>query len=337
MYLSVAKKQSFAVMFFLLVVIILVAGAAITTGGKMEIKNASGIVSVNSSGRGVLEYHWQKVPFKPYIKKLCTPDGINLLLDAPSDHLHHHGLMFAVNADGVNFWEETSSAGKQLQKNISTLNSSTVDNDSKAFFSGRLDWISPSDDKLALIERRSIQVDMTEALDATLLTWRSEFKIPQEGTDSLEISGAHYHGLGMRFIRSMDGAGPFFNADGKEGEVFRGDEKLVRSKWCAYTAKAEGKIVTVAMFDHPANPRYPALWFTMTKPFAYLSATIGLHKEPLQITKEKPVSFCYGVALWDGIVDKDTIENAYNKWIAIQKTVDKKKNIEETNDGNGQK
>ena len=86
----------------------------------------------------------------------------------------------------------------------------------------------------------------------------------------MTLSGSHYFGLGMRFVRSMDG-GEFFNADGKEGTIFRGEERLVRSNWCAYTAAIDGKPVTVAMLGHPDNPRHPTTWFTMAKPFAYLS------------------------------------------------------------------
>ncbi|MHC4656117.1 MAG: DUF6807 family protein, partial [Planctomycetota bacterium] len=56
------------------------------------------------------------VPFKPYVQQLFSPAGVNILRDAPADHLHHHALMFAVKVNGVNFWEETPTAGKQLHK-----------------------------------------------------------------------------------------------------------------------------------------------------------------------------------------------------------------------------
>ena len=46
----------------------------------------------------VLQYRYGDVPFKPYIKELYTPGGLNILLDAPPDHLHHHGLMFALRS-----------------------------------------------------------------------------------------------------------------------------------------------------------------------------------------------------------------------------------------------
>ena len=106
--------------------------------------------------------------------------------------------------------------------------------------------------------------------------------------------------------RSRWTGGRFFNADDKPGEVVRGDERLTPVKWCAYTAKADGKPVTVAVFDHPKNPRYPAKMFTMTKPFAYLSATGNEWKEPITIKAGEPLNLRYGVAVWDGEVDKKT-------------------------------
>ncbi len=98
----------------------------------------------------------------------------------------------------------------------------------------------------------------------------------------MKLDGHHYYGLGMRFLTSMDSGGRFFNSSKQPGEVVRGSERLVAAKWCAYTAKADGKPVTVAIFDHPSNPRHPNKMFTMTPPFAYLSATLNLWKEPLR-------------------------------------------------------
>ena len=115
----------------------------------------------------------------------------------------------------------------------------------------------------------------------------------------------------------MDTGGRFFNADGKTGEVISGDQRLTPTKWCAYTAKADGKPVTVAIFDHPANLRYPAKFFTMTQPFAYLSATLNAAKEPITVKADKPLDLCYGVALWDGQVDRATVEKLYQRWLAL--------------------
>jgi hypothetical protein len=109
----------------------------------------------------------------------------------------------------------------------------------------------------------------------------------------------------------MDAGGQFINAHSQTGVENTNDK---RAKWCAYVAKADGKVVTVAMFDYPDNVRHPATWFTMEKPFAYISATLALHKEPLKITPGEPLMLRYGVALWDGQVSPEQIEKAYRRW-----------------------
>ena len=287
---------------------------------SMSITTGKNAVSINAGSQLLLRYPYRNVPFKPYVQQLFSPAGVNILRDAPADHLHHHALMFAVKVDGVNFWEETPTAGKQLHKsftNVTTDTKTDAENDKRseirqAGFTELIDWTT-SNKELLLKEHRTIDVRQGTDLGATLLTWQSKYELP-EGTESATITGSHYHGLGVRFIKSMDSAGRHFNADGKPGTVFRGDEKLLRSTWCAYTANADGKPVTVAMFDHPKNPRHPATFFTMTKPFAYLAATLNLHKEPLKVVSGKPLVLRYALAVWDGKVDDDRIDKLYQRW-----------------------
>jgi hypothetical protein len=281
---------------------------------KMVIGSDGKCINIHMGQKPLLSYRFGDVKFKPYVKELYTPAGINILLDSPVDHIHHHGLMYAVGIDSVDFWSEMDGCGKQ--KHVST--GAVYAGDSYAFFHEKLQWLD-SQEKVKANEKRRVRVDTNDSFEATLVTWRSQLSLP-EGIESLTIDGRHYFGLGARFIRSMDG-GKFFNADSKEGKVFRGQERLLRSRWCAYTAQAEGKDVTVAMFDYPENTRHPATWFTMHKPFAYLSATLNLHEKPLKVDK-KGLSVCYAVALWDQRVKPETIERLYQTWV---KEIGKKK------------
>ena len=43
---------------------------------------------------------------KADVNQLFSPAGVEVLRDAPPDHLHHHGLMYGVTVNGVNYWEE---------------------------------------------------------------------------------------------------------------------------------------------------------------------------------------------------------------------------------------
>ena len=268
----------------------------------------------------LMRYRHGGVPFKPYVDRFVTPAGINILRDAPHDHLHHHALMYAISVDGINFWEETPKAGKIVPA-ISNYGYTVGESRAGQTWTGpvwRLAWQSPEGEAF-LIEDRCVQASLDEAAPATMLRWQSEFR-PAPGKDSVTWSGSHYFGLGMRFLESMDKNGAFMMPDGgkPQGEVVNGDEQLTPGHWCAYTAEADGKPVTVAMFDHPENVR-PVLWFTMQTPFAYLSATLNLWKEPLELAAEDTLVLRYGVALWDGRIEASQIEAAYQHWLAAEK------------------
>ena len=283
--------------------------------GKSEtqITDINGIVTISLTGRLALQYPYQDVPFKPYIRELLSPGRSNILLDGPADHKHHHGLMFAWNVNGVNFWEETENCGIQKQQSIMELNAQSHEKEGRAVFSTRLDWIDGKNKKILLKETRTIEAESDEQQNATVLTWKSVFSVPLD-INSVTISGAHYHGLGMRFLRSMDTNGTFLTSSGKEGDVFTGDERLVESSWCAYIAQVDGKTVTAAMFDHPDNLR-AVTWFTMKTPFAYLSATTRLHEKPISLKTPGKLAVQYGIAVWDGEKDRQEIEKVYQKWL----------------------
>jgi hypothetical protein len=271
-------------------------------------------ISIHQGRDVVLRYPYRDVPFKPYVQQLLTPNRINVLRDAPHDHLHHHALMYAIAVDGVNFWEEQQEPGRQLHRSFSDMTVRERNDIPYAAFTEQLDWISPPTSEVMLKESRTIEACELNNVKATFLTWKSSFSVPA-GKEVVTLSGSHYFGLGMRFLTSMDTGGRFRNSAGDLGEVVRGDERLARARWCAFSAKADGKPVTIAMFGHPDNVRNPTWWFTMTKPFAYLSATLNLYREPLKITSRQPLVLRYAVALWDGEVNDDRIERVYDQWI----------------------
>ncbi len=289
------------------------AGCAQRVGGGVSWSVVFGptSVTVGREYRTVFEYRHKDVPFKPYVQLLYTPGGVNVLRDSPSDHRHHHGLMFAVSVDDVDFWSEDGLPGRQVKRELVY--------EGPGGAGGRalretLDWLGSADQAL-LTEERSIQAHAGPGIDATLLTWRSRLAPP--GRASATLSGAHYVGLGVRFVESLDRTATFLNASGQPGEIVRGDERVVRANWSACTGEVDGHPVTVAMFDHPSNARHPATWFTMRDPFAYMSATLNLWKEPLTINAGQSLELCYGVAVWDGRIEPAKIDAMYQQWLKL--------------------
>jgi hypothetical protein len=227
--------------------------------------------------------------------------------------------MYALAVDNVDFWGEVNQQyGQQRQQSLSDVKATTLGGISRAGFVQQLDWVGPASDKPLLVERRAIDVIGSADLGATLVQWCCRLETPP-GKESRVITGHHYFGLGMRFLTSMDHNGRFFSAGDKLGPIVRGDERLTPVKWCAYVAKADGHPVTVAIFDHPANLRHPATMFTMQTHFAYLSATLNEWKQPITLKAGQPLNLSYGVALWDGEVDKATVERLYERWLTLSK------------------
>jgi hypothetical protein len=280
----------------------------------MRITMEEDAISIHQGQQNLLCYRYEGVPFKPYVQQFYSPGGINVLRDAPHDHLHHHALMYAVAVDGVNFWEEQTKPGRQLHKRFDNVRVEKDDDMPQAGFTEKIHWINPGNRDLLLVEQRIIKVCQLDDVKATLLNWQTSLGVPP-GKKSMTLSGSHYFGLGMRFLESMDTGGEFINSAGQAGNVVRGSEQITRADWCAYIAKADGKPVTIAMFGHPENLRHPTHWFTMTTPFAYLAATLNLYKEPLKVNSDKPLVLRYAVAVWDGRIDKSKIDQVYRRWI----------------------
>ena len=295
-----------------LAIVVLGAGCKVdlSTSRTVGVEGEKGGLVLKAGQGVVLRYRCEGVPFKPYVQELYSPAGVNVLRDAPADHLHHHGLMFAVAVDGANFWEEQQQPGRQQHIAFASyVEVGDYDGADKAGFDEQLNWIEPVGGKVLLKELRAIRVVRSKTSGATILTWKTS--LDPAGDKDVTLSGSPYFGLGMRFVQSMDIGGSFFNADGGAGVQGTNDKP---SRWCAYSAKADGRDVTVAMFDDPKNVRQPATWFTMEKPFAYLSATLALHKEPLEVVAGKSLILRYGVAVCDGRLGSEDIEELYRKW-----------------------
>ncbi len=280
-----------------------------------DIDTATGLILVTRGDRSLMQYQSTPAPYKVYVKQLWSPAGRQVLRDSPHDHVHHHALMYAVGADGVDFWGEAPAAnpGRQIPRGEARVDVLPDDGLPRARIAQTIDWTDAAGQRL-LAEVREISVRQHVAEDGTLVKWRSRF-VPSPGRDRSELWGRHYFGWGLRMVESMDRVGTLFNASGEPGKTVRGTERLVRADWCAYTAPVDGRPVTIAMFDHPDNARHPTTWFTMTAPFAYLSATLALGQQPLAVTGESPLVLSYAVIVWDGEIGRDQVQRAYDEWV----------------------
>jgi hypothetical protein len=267
------------------------------------------------AGDGTPVALWQPSPRpnKPYIAQLYAPGPrpVALLDDSPPDHFHHHGLMFAISVDGTDFWTEKKSGGS-FGRQVPVKTDPATD---ASGFTRRLQWVAPAGEVL-LEETRSVAVRAAGEGDGAVhwLDWTSVLT-PVAGREAVELSGHHYFGLGMRFLPAWSGKGTFHWQDVAGQKVVRGDEKLTPGQWCAVRGAVDGRPTTVLLIDGPGNAR-PVRWFTMSKPFCYLSATLGLDTEPAGLKAGESWTLRYGVAVMTGNADRERLDKLAREWLA---------------------
>lgn len=252
----------------------------------------------------VLVYAFAPQKCKPYIKALHTLRGDNVLRDSPFDHLHHHALMYGIKVNGVNFWEETAGAG--VQKVVSMTPPQPGQDPAgrpQASFSQVIHWLAPGDVFLPdtnstplLVERRTLTLTVDEAQQEVAVRWRSQFEVGAK-TNEVTLTGANYHGLGMRFQQDLDPVAVHLTAEGKP-DLAGNRQDVSAHGWEAVCFDSPQKPATLALFGSAANVRGPARFFAMRTPFAYLSATQGLDQEPLVYHRGDRFELNYLVTLY---------------------------------------
>jgi Family of unknown function (DUF6807) len=289
--------------------------ATVTAGSQvLDVERTPSQIVVKIRGKPAVIYQLSG-EWKPYIKEFKDGSGINIIRDGPPDHRHHHGIMFAVRIDGVNFWEEQEQSGRQEQRRLLPVMEGAIAGVSYVSFGQDLAWTRPGDQRPLLQEARRLAVCFAEELGATLTDWRSVLTVPQ-GRDGVVLSGPNYVGLGVRFATSMDSGGLFRNANGQSG--VRGTDGA-EAKWTAYSGPVgRGRVATVAVFG---DAKTPPRWFTLGEPFAYLAATLGLERKPLRLPANGRLELRYALAVWDTNPEPARIQALYDRWQALTQTL----------------
>ncbi len=270
----------------------------------------------------LLVYSFDPAKFKPYVKELYTLKGYNILRDAPPEHLHHHGLMYGIRVNGINFWEETP--GNGVEKPIQTpppevgLSPGGLP---QARIRELIYWLAPQDAFLPdasrealLIERRTLTLTVNEAQDEVALEWKSQFQLGTK-TNEVTLTGANYHGLGMRFLEKLDPVARHLNSGGAP-DLTGTRQDVSQHRWGAVFFDMPEQPATVVLFGRPSNRRGDAQYFTMERPFAYISATQGLDKKPLVYHTGDRFELDYLVTLYPKIEPTAFIERRAQQWRA---------------------
>ncbi len=273
----------------------------------MNIKVNDEFLSFFFGPRKIADYRYTKVPFKPYIKNFYTPSGLQVLEDAPHDHLHHHGLMFAIAVDETNYWEESQKSGHQIHKEFANIGIEENAPIPLCSFIEKLDWKSPALETPQLTEVRKISAGYWEEENANIIVWETQLTNPS-AENTVKLSGHHYFGMGIRLLTTPMDKVEIITPIEENLENVRGDEYLRNSPWCAVVVRNALGTFTLLMVDSSESVRYPARWFSMRTPFVYLSATRNLWKDNLEIQPSGGILCKHLLILWDGEKKRDDLE-----------------------------
>jgi len=304
-------------------VVLAAAAAAAGVSSPLTVEQPTPYQWVVKSGPQTLcAYTFAPDQIKPYVRELAPFGGENILRDSPFDHKHHHGLMFAIKVNGVNFWEETPGCGHEKPVGPPRLESGqSHDGRPQALLHQRIDWVAGAagtvdDSKSAalLIEDRTLTVVLDESIGEVAVHWMSRFKVGPSALE-VELGGTNYHGLGIRFRQDLDPLASHLIA-GTPPDVSGTKLDVSSGAWGAVSFDVHTRPATVAIFASPRNPNGETRFFSMKRPFAYLSATAGLDRQPLKFKANDTFTFQYVVATYPEVKPADFLARRGNYWTA---------------------
>src|SRR5262249_17422961 len=148
-------------------------------------------------------------------------------------------------------------------------------------------WLAPKDRATAdsaeaalLLEQRKLTLTVNQTNQEVALRWESQFEVGPNVT-KVTLNGPNYDGLGLRLPESFNHGATFQNSASLPYSS-PDTQNVIPARWTSVEGKIGGRNVMLAMFGRTDNARGDTAFFTMRDPFAYLSATQGLDKQPLE-------------------------------------------------------
>jgi hypothetical protein len=236
------------------------------SGKGVTITRQEGKLRVEINGQHFCDYNFEGAP-RPYIYPIYSHNGLGMTRNWPMkevegeerDHVHHRGLYYGHrHVNGVSFWEETGRQGT-----IKHVKFSQVKNGKDVgVITAHSDWVS-KEGQFVCSDETTIRIynrkdDRILDYEITLIAPPDKEVVFGDDKDAgMAIRIAESMRLKKREgKKSLPGDGHIVMPTG----VRDGDTWGKQSPWCDYHGPVEGKVMGVAIFDHPSNPRHPTWW-----------------------------------------------------------------------------
>lgn len=249
-------------------------------------------------------------PFKQFLHPLVTPRGATVSLSVPHDHRHHKGLMYALRADTVNFWEEVETEGSAVGIQVHNGFDNVTAEGETVGFTAAITWKSQADDTILFKELRTVTCTNVDTQSGFRWTWETHLEAIQD-VHLIQSEWSHkrpdgnlinYHGLGIRLCRSFGATG---------GHQIRIDGRSVPVEDALGTKPQD--ITFVGSLDGAWPPDRAGIaieqdqnntLFIMESPFAYISFGPTNHA-PLDLVPGDVIHEGYAITVFDVGLETD--------------------------------
>ena len=339
--LNIISTMNLRMAFFRVGLLLVLGGAGMTaktfaaekTG--VQITSGDDKLRVEINGKLFTEYYFKDVP-RPFCYPLLGPGELPMTREWPmkvgEDHRHHRSFWYAHgNVNGIDFWSEEKGFGKTVHEKFTEIKSG------KKFgvIKSQNKWVAP-DGTMVCTDDRTLKI-YNRPENERLFDFEITLHAPKEKEvvfgDTKEGSMAIRVASSMRVIdgKNKAGGGRIALSTG----IFDNSETALaarsakhedstwgkRADWCDYSGPVDGKMVGIAIFDSPKNPRHPTWWHV--RDYGLFAANpFGIHefeKQPkgagnLTIPAGKSVTFRYRFYLHEGDEKQAKVAEHYHEF-----------------------
>jgi hypothetical protein len=272
-------------------------------------------VVVYVGGEVFTEYRYGN-PSKPILYPVIGPYGIAMTRHYPmkdgqageaNDHHHHQSIHYNHPISGVDFWH---GRGGARIRNDEIVKAETLGD--QGLIVSRNSWV---------IGEKRICSDTTKILCGLTKGGRFiDYKVSIHATDQdITFEDSKEGSMSIRThpalrLTGKVAKGSAINSEGVTGKAVWGKP----AKWLDYWGPIDGKVVGIAIFDHPDNPRHPTTWHARdygliaANPFGkkYFKAGDG----GLNLRKGETVTFAYRFFFHENSNEKIDLPAHYKAW-----------------------
>ena len=285
--------------------------------GVLITESASNSLRVEINGELFTEYRFGANEPRPSFYPLLGPGGSGMTRNWPMkeipgeehDHVHHRGLWFTHGkVNGVDFWTEGPTQGRIVHRGFAEIKSSALQGSIKS----RNDWLAAngqvicSDERVFRVHARNHNERLFD-FEITLLASHGELTLGDTKEAAMAIRVAET----MRVTKPTPKGQKPVPGDGRiitSTGALNQDAWGKRAAWCDYSGPVAGKILGIAIFDHPSNPKHPTWWMVRdyglfaANPFGQheFEKTSNPHSGDIVVSAGGSVTFRYRFYLHEG-------------------------------------